>query len=221
MIVQYGIERTGTTLIWQILKDLFDNSIKKTHDYIRLKEEDRAVVTYRDFRDVVVSLWRAQSNNKGNIVIPKKDLYMRKNLGKHQLKSLDKPVLDLILTYVLSGITTLNKYKSDYADKVLFLKYEKFYTNYEYIYDNLESFFKIKIPYDKRTELSKRHNFMVNKNIADKMAHFGEYEPESGIHGDHMHKGLPGTYKEFLSKELEEYLSQRLKDHLITRGYRL
>src|ERR1700739_663074 len=52
----FGVPRSGTTLRYQLVSALFPAGVAKTHRYCR--HFVKTVVSFRDFRDVVVSLWR-------------------------------------------------------------------------------------------------------------------------------------------------------------------
>ncbi|MFQ5492390.1 MAG: hypothetical protein ACE5GE_16895, partial [Phycisphaerae bacterium] len=51
-VVVYGVPRSGTTFIWQLLNDLFpDGGVVKTHDWLDVAGEVPVVATIRDWRD--------------------------------------------------------------------------------------------------------------------------------------------------------------------------
>src|ERR1051326_2441414 len=52
----YGIPRSGSTLVYQLVSSLFSRGVAKTHGYCRYPI--RTVVSCRDFRDVTISMWR-------------------------------------------------------------------------------------------------------------------------------------------------------------------
>ncbi len=58
-IISFGVMRSATTWVFQVLRDLFpEGGVIKTHSWLDLPDSIPTVVTYRDFRDVVVSFWR-------------------------------------------------------------------------------------------------------------------------------------------------------------------
>ena len=107
-IVQYSIPRTGSTLVTQILKQVFPNKkIFKTHTVI--EGQLPVVSTYRDFRDVLVSGWRVHND------IPLQDLDAGRKMSKIEFrKNLDKLIYD---------ITLMEKMKSHHKDNMLLLQY--------------------------------------------------------------------------------------------------
>jgi len=76
LIYQVGIIRSGSTLIYQILKHVFKNSrINKQHHF-PYPLDFPVVATYRDFRDILVSAWRT-------FVISREGEYFLKSSMKH------------------------------------------------------------------------------------------------------------------------------------------
>lgn len=55
-VIQYGISRSGSTAVWQIVRDLVGEGVVKTHAWIGV-DTAPVVATVRDFRDVAVSHW--------------------------------------------------------------------------------------------------------------------------------------------------------------------
>ena len=69
IIKLYGLPRSGGTLIYNIVKELHPekNIDPQTHSYF--SDGDLIVVTFRDFRDSIISAWRVGKgfDNKSNI----------------------------------------------------------------------------------------------------------------------------------------------------------
>ena len=69
IIKLYGLPRSGGTLIYNIVKELHpDKNIDpQTHSYF--SDGDLIVVTFRDFRDSIISAWRVGKgfDSKSNI----------------------------------------------------------------------------------------------------------------------------------------------------------
>src|SRR5437879_12535868 len=51
----YGIPRSGSTLVYQLISGVYSQGVVKTHRYC--SQRVKTTASYRDFRDVVVSLW--------------------------------------------------------------------------------------------------------------------------------------------------------------------
>ncbi len=188
-IYQSGPSRTGSTLIWQILMLLFGN-VNKEHGF-NYKENSFNVVTYRDFRDSLLSA----------LVIWDKEFSI-------------KNITEMYNNYV-GLIIHLRKYKN--IKNVLLLKYELFYNNYDYIFDNIEKYFKVKINKKMRCDISDIVSIDNNLKRSKKFSSFVEYD-KFMIHGKHINSYIPGNYKTIGEKE-QEYLNKLLKYDLDLWGY--
>src|SRR2546423_283897 len=60
--VCYGIPRSGSTLVYQLISGIYPAGVAKTHRYCHHRV--KTAVSFRDFRDVVVSLWRRSNPAK-------------------------------------------------------------------------------------------------------------------------------------------------------------
>ena len=66
-IISYGFPRSGSTLLWNILKDVLKNKvIVKTHQYNSLMKNMLIIGSYRDIRDSLLSYWKV--NTKKEII---------------------------------------------------------------------------------------------------------------------------------------------------------
>lgn len=191
-VVQFGVPRTGSTLVCQIMDNVLPVKVVKEHDFIKA---DKIICTYRDFRDVVISNWRVQSNPPPG-------------------RSINRPEIDLNAGYILKCISNLNSYRDRCPNKCKFLKYEDFKENYKLIFDTIENFFSISISAEKRAELKKEFSFKKNKDRSLKFKTFHERCPKTRIHGLHLYKGEIGTWKEFTKPKDHNYLLNLLKGPL-------
>lgn len=190
-IIQFGPSRTGTTLIWQILNSIF-HDVKKIHNYVKCDDCYR-VVTYRDFRDSLLSVMRINEHdiNVDNLTKDYNSFYK-----KH--------------------LICLNNYKSD--NNVLFLKYELFYNDYNYVYDEIEKYFNITISIEKRNEISNNVSLKKNKKTSDDLKEFKYFDKDTLIHGNHIHHPEPGTWKELNGVE-QKHITNILIGFLKKWGY--
>lgn len=186
-IVIFSPPRTGSILIYNIIKILFDdgwNHIKHTHLF-EYHTNNYYIVTYRDFRDSFLSFFRVQ-NIDINIDTLKKQEPLRQYA---QLKEyLNKP-------------------------NALLLRYESFYNDYDYVFDNFEKFFIIKINDKKREEVYNKINLNKAKEITSNLKDFQDIHGETQLHGEHIYHPEPGYWKEF-DLECQEYITEKLKVYL-------
>ena len=191
-IVQFGVARSGSTLIYLLLKKFLKVEVIKSHDYI---EGFRTVCTYRDFRDSALSYWRVLNNAEQ---------------GRKAIRSeLKEPC-----NYILYCIKCLNKYKELCPNNCLFLRYRDFVNNMDYIADSFEKFFNIIINKDDRLLAYDEFSFENNKKISDNYKEWLKWDPDKLIHGGHLYKGEVGTWKEFIKDEDINYINDLFYENL-------
>ena len=196
-IIQFGPPRTGSTLVYNILKDIFPNRSVETRHYYRNKDKRfPTVVTYRNPLDSIVSSILRYNKTPTEDVI------------KQQISEFKK-----------NGIWTVFEIREN--KNVLLLKYEDFVNNFEHIYNKLEIFFNIKISNETRNLITKRYNIEAVEKITSYMKSYEEQDKKTLFHGKHINvnKGKPNFYKQFLNNEQILYLKNIYKDYLLVFGY--
>lgn len=181
-ICVYSPDRTGSTLVFNILRILFEdeknknrsgwrNKIRKndlivckTHAMPPLNNEIAYVFTMRNPIDACFSLCRLsiKDNSAKNIKMYAKDQMDRWN------------GLERLLSHNL---------------KVVVLKYEEFNDNMDHIFEKLEEEFSIVIDEKDKSLLRKA---LCKENVlktVDKLENFSEYESINLFHGSHIDQG--------------------------------
>ena len=197
-IIQYSPPRTGSTLVYNILRELFSHcKIQKTHNYEDKFDAYPVVVTYRHPLDSIASSIQRYGRTPSDEEI------------RAQIREFDK-----------TGIGDILKIRNQ--SNVLMLKYEEFYNRYDYIYDLLEKFFSIKIPADERKRLSDGYNMDAVKQMTQNFDDFRGYNKVTQLHGRHIseHKGETYYYKSYFSPAQIEYLKNVYKDILDAFDYK-
>ena len=59
--IVFGVQRSGSSYVWQLACDVFQAGVVKTHYYLPASKLVPTFCVYRDFRDAVVSGWRHQN----------------------------------------------------------------------------------------------------------------------------------------------------------------
>ena len=196
-IIQFGPPRSGTTLIYNILKDVFPNKSVETKHYYRNKDKRfPTIVTYRNPLDSITS----------SILRYKKK--PTKDVIKQQISEFEK-----------NGIWSVLEIRDN--KNVLMLKYEDFVNNFDYIYNKLEIFFNVNISNDKKNLIKKNYNITAVEKMTSYMKSYEEQDKKNLFHGDHINinKGQPNFYKEFLNAEQISYLKNIYKDYLLIFDY--
>ena len=112
-IIQFGPPRSGSTLIYNILKDVFiHKSVETRHTYRNKDRKHPTVVTYRNPLDSIVS-----------------------SILRYNLEPSMSVLEDQVVEFENNGIWTVHEIKDN--KNVLMLKYEEFFNDFEIIFDKL------------------------------------------------------------------------------------
>jgi len=199
-VVQFGPPRTGTTVVYQLLCSLMRESTK-THSPIQVInfEPDYWVCTCRDPRDTICSHWRIDANvTKANF-----------DTIKMGIKSLD------YYFQAYSGYFSLYEPYTK-KDNVIWLKYEKYYNDFDNIFDAFERRMDIKIDGDMRNTLKEQHSIKHNKEFSNNYNNFKDYDNSdlSGLHGNHIFTGEPGSWKMLVEEKYHRYMNDLMRPYL-------
>ena len=129
-IIQFGHPRSGTTLVYNLLKDIFPNRFVETRHYYRKKDRKfPTVVTYRNPLDAITSqlLVYQRSEKKGLLKDQEKLIITRETLDS------------IIKIFEKNGIWEVIKIQNN--QNVLMLKYEDFVNDFDIIFNAVENFF--------------------------------------------------------------------------------
>lgn len=214
--LHHGVTRSGSTLVWQIMKRLFhnDEKFRRTHDYIPFNPLNRVTITLRDFRDVLTSYWR--------VMLATDSPTYEKDFEQGSIRQMTKEEVDKYSNIILGNLNKhLNKMKEDYKGNYLLLRYEKFKDNFEYIFNELERFYNIKITRPEREELKREYTITRNKDRQKSHKTFATWDHVSKIHGRHIYDGNVGMWKKYVPEELHDYVNELFRDVLKTWGYEI
>jgi hypothetical protein len=192
-ITQYSMPRTGSTLIRRILDELFTN-VTSRHPPLRkpsIHNDGILVISCRYPLDVFVSVVRI-SGASG----------LDDSTLNHYLPSLEAQ-------YRLY-FHDLSLFKNDKVK----LKYEKFWNNYDYIFDRLENFFDLQISQKKRKHINHVCGIKNTKKIQGALEGFNDTDEKTKIHGDHIATPEPFGYKKILTERQISFLEERLHEPL-------
>lgn len=172
--------RTGSTLVFNLAKNCLPQySIIKQHKYHWSFRFKKILVTIRDSFDSIASNFLASNREK-------------------DLHGIEIETLNFLNNGGISAIGLKNN------SNATFSFYEKFYNNYEIIFEVLESVFNVKIDFTKRCELSEELSINTVLSKINHLDTFDNYDDETLFHGNHIsqNKGVPGYgYAFFTDKE--------------------
>ena len=195
-MVQFSPPRSGSTLVFNLMREIFNNKkIFKVHTFRNMCYELPVVATYRHPLDSIAS-----------------------SIIRYDKEPTDEEIQRQIKIFNSQGLHNL--IQASQMDNVLLLKYERFVKDFEYIFDQFEKFFKIKIPSEQRKALTEKYKISnVEKQL--KGGSFSEMDKKTQLHGNHISKfkGASGYYKTFFSEEQCNYLRKMYFDILNAFDY--
>jgi cyclopropane fatty-acyl-phospholipid synthase-like methyltransferase len=116
--------RSGSTLLYNIIKELFPNiKLNKSHN-ITLRLNNFYFISLRHPYNSIIS-WIE---------------FTKQKCGEHEIKNSIKAYIDTTRNYLICDNLLDEKY-----DNIIVFHYEKFYNNYDYIFDIIEKKFNMKI----------------------------------------------------------------------------
>lgn len=166
-VIQFSPIRSGSTLVYNILKELF-NSVSKQHNY-GFTQNEKVVVTIRHpYNSIISSILRL--NEEIN------DETLKKHTEDY-LKNGGKDVLDL----------------DENQQNICLLKYENFNKNYDYIFSELENKFLISIDTEVKNKINTNLSIENVIKLSQSFNDFSEYDINTHIHGNHISKNRGNT----------------------------
>lgn len=202
-VVAYGIPRSGSTLIYQVLCQLFpDRSVIKAHHYLYAEKLTQVVMCRRDLRDVMISQWRVAQDLAGKRFVEKQVGAVVVERGPKNTTL--RPMTDDEVRFGAQEIVRqiegpYRRYLDVEPGSVLKVGYEDFFENFPYLFSKFEQFFGIDIDPDTRARVEQACNLKANRARASQLKGFTEFDPKTQIHGGHIHSGEIGFWKGFLT----------------------
>ena len=186
-IIQYSPVRSGSTLLYNILKMLYVDSGYEVYKAHHLEEPDKNNIvhimsTFRHPYDCVISLTQINTTNPTFEDYKKNISVYLKNGGNNMFDNFQK-----ILTH----------------DKIVWFKYEDFVNDFGHIFDKIERGTNIVIAEERRKEIEDKLNIeRVNKYI-QRFKDFTEYDRNNHFHGKHISKdkGAINRYRKYLTED--------------------
>lgn len=195
MITQFSPIRSGSTLLYNIIRELENNCIKQ-HKYTYNKNNNYIITIRHPYNSIISSCLRLnlEINNK--------------NLINH------------INKYIKNGGSCIANNDLN-KPNICILFYEKFNNNYDYIFDSLELFFNKKYKDEKKKNICKKFSIENVKKIISKYNNFEEYDRVTHLHGNHISKYNGETnYKEILNDEQIKILEDnKILQKIINKYY--
>lgn len=196
-IIQFGIPRSGSTLVYNVLREAFPaRHIKKTHSLNAKLLKHPIIATYRHPLDVMASILQCQALEASDAEI-RKQLIILNRTGLWDILSIrDQP-------------------------GVLLLRYEDFFGDFDFLFNAIEAFLNLPITAEMREHLRNTYNIQNVKSRIGEDADFSQYDKTTQLHGRHISKfdGQSGYHKEFFSPKQAAYLKRHLSFFIEEMGY--
>jgi len=167
-VYQCGIWRSGSTFIWQVMRDLLpDHDVLKVHPYGHGWKPDGSpiVATYRDPRDVLASCYRVKLSRDGKLVGTPDDLLTEVNN----------------LARVWEAFEPIAK-----RPETLTLRYEWFTAHPDNAVDAIAARFGVSVTPERRRKILEARSVEANLKIAATLGSFLEIDADTQIHGEHI-----------------------------------
>ena len=199
VLVQFSPPRSGSTLVFNIMRELFPmKKIFKVHTFRSMCRQMKVVVTYRHPLDCIAS----------SIIRYKKEP-TQEELARQVRMFNEQGLLDLV--------------KIKKMPNILMLKYEDYVNDFEYIFNHFENFFNITVSQEKRSELTAKYKIEnVEKMIKNQKGDsFADIDKKTQLHGNHIskYKGASNYYEEFFQPEQIKFLKETYAEVLEAFDY--
>lgn len=177
-ILQFSLPRSGSTLVYNVLRELYPRRrIEKCHTLDRRNLESTIVATYRNPADIVASLLLVSNSSVTDANIREQSILLNRQ-----------------------GIWDLLAIRN--RSNMLLLRYEDFVDDFDVLFNNIENHFQIRIPPEKRKELSAKYDRKSVQAMTERYHDFSQYDPETQFHGRHISpfNGTPDFARQLLRK---------------------
>lgn len=196
-IIQLSPVRTGSTLVYNVLRDVFrTKTIKKAHKFDSQYARLHIVCTVRHPLDCIASLIKIKG------AVPD-----------------HRTISEAIAHFDQTGLHDLIRVANN--PKAIVFKYEDFFQDMSVVYDGLERRFGIVIPDSQRYRLNEEHGIEAALKRTCRMDGFSCWDPITNLHGNHISesRGMPLAFKGFFRPEQIEFLESHYFDYMEFFGY--
>ena len=200
-IIQCSPPRTGSTLLWNILRISFPHKrVLKTHG---LNDFPTPMIS---FSPIIMSV-RNPLDMISSSILRYGEKPTRETVCK-QIKEIDK-----------RGIWDTLKFKDQF--NVLILKYEDISKDFDQAFERIENFLRLAIRSDRREIIRRKFSLEAVEKKASALGSFNQFDAEDQIHGGHISKfrGASNYYREVLSDQEIELIRSHYRAIFEAFGY--
>jgi len=190
-LVMFGVQRSGSSWLWQMLGDLLVDGVMKTHRRIYIPGVP-VVAIHRDFRDVIVSHWRTWKPHAEFMSIA--DIYL--HVGQmHEW------------TFALRSYSDNN---------ATIVRYDELLNDPRSTLTSILASIGVSSTPEKINSVVASHTLEINKRISDSLS---EPDLTRMLVPGHCHEGEIGCFARFLHPPERNLLEQLLESDLRQFGY--
>lgn len=201
-IYQMGIPRSGSSLVFAYLRELFPDRAVKTHLYQIDMPTVPTIVTVRDIRDVLVSYNRVINNQAQAVKLTPEAVYQGLNAVQNMVKEANACFINC------------------HAKRIL--RYEDFRNQPDLIYDAIEDLLEMSrgtINEECRREVTCKFSLEAVKGQVQNLQKFEQLEGSGLFHGLHIDKGEIGAWRTCLTPEHAVFVHDMFEQYQRSFGY--
>lgn len=178
------------------------------HSYEKLEKNNILIIPWRDPRDSIISFIRTEwSKIPPDPMFPWKNKFPTLDYIK---QSCEKKAKEQIEQFNIM----IKMLKEHPKNNTLELKYENYHNDFDYLFNLLEKYFKIKIVVDIRdylkAQFNKESTTQFQKKVGDS---FNNFCNKSHVHGGHVYKG-DNKWNEILTPEILDIINPILDPYI-------
>ena len=216
-----GMERSGSTFVYQVVKELGTN-VSKTHAYEQGSPHSLKIYTIRDPRDVICSYARTWVAAQFD-VIPEheaeewKDASFQESLRVAAHKLFYSPAARQ-LDY------RCYRWEAEQGGHVVFIRYEDYFLGNEKLLvrqlaDMLSAFNNRDITDNEVEQIVQKFSIDKNRERSKAIPTFLEWDEETQVHGNHISNNGKSSWRNDFTFDIACHVDKYLGDFIIELGY--
>lgn len=200
LIVQAGLSRSGSTVVWQLCDHLTKGMAAKTHGFGEngLRLDLPAIVTVRHPFDAATSYWQSSKKDQSTLSIA-------------------------AFGPVFQSADQIIRYRTpQYEGPVKVIRYEDWFPDIDTLANAIGGFISEHIGPISKADIERaaqKCSYESNRAIANRFSDFGEYDLSTHIHGRHLNGGHIGKWKQHVPESVADQAAERLINFMTKFGY--